>query len=148
MSLLKAFDLVIEEPRSYDELEADFLDVLEESRDDPDKDTVVALLGLYATYSCKYLVDVATTLREPPEVSQSMKFMNSYVAEVVHKAGLHYYDRERSKSVVDLAMQKALDNGGFVSRKVMFDLLDEVEDSYIEFEEHLIPEEYEDASIN
>lgn len=134
MSLLKAYNVTLEDPRSYDELEDDFLDIIEESAEDPDQASVEAALAIYTAYSVRFLVDVATSFREPCGASDVMKFMNSYLVELVVGAGLHYYDKERSKSIVDVAIQIGLDNGGVISRKKVRELITEVEDSYLEDE--------------
>lgn len=134
MSLLKAYGTTLNDPRSYEELEGDFLDIVEECHEDPDQGSVEAALAVYAAYSVRYLVDVAQTLTEPHEAQQTMKFMNSYIVEMVVGAGLHYYDKERSKSIVDLVVQEGIAGGGVVSRKKIRDMITEVEDSFLEDE--------------
>jgi len=148
MSLFKAYDLIFGEEADLEILEENFLEVIGNIVDTGKADTsdVIALVTLYATYSCNYLQYVATTLRDDSEASQTMKFMNSYIAETVNKAGLHYYNKEHGYSIIDKAVQEALHNGGTVSCSDVQVFIEEIEASYIEPEiEEEIPDEAQDG---
>ena len=63
-----------------------------------------------------------------------MKFMNSYIATFVTEAGFHYYNKEQGFSIIDKAVQAALDTNGVVSEEQIDDFITEIEDSYVEVE--------------
>lgn len=96
------------------------------------KEDVVALVAFYAEYGVSYMTMIATSLEEPRGASETMKFMNSIIAEAVTAAGLHYFNLERGFSIVDKAVQSGLDNGGKPSTADIIAIIDEIEDSYIE----------------
>jgi hypothetical protein len=96
------------------------------------QEDVLALVAFYAEYGVSYMTMIATSLEEPRGASETMKFMNSLIAEAVTAAGLHYFNLERGFSIVDKAVQSALDNGGVPSTQAIMDIIKEIEDSYIE----------------
>jgi hypothetical protein len=146
MSLFKAYNLVRTAPALDNvDIKGTFLDVIAMTGEEVTRENVVALVSLYTSYSINYLEAVATSLEDFPEASASMKFMNSYIAEAVHKAGLHYYHMEGSHSIIDKPIQFALDNGGVVTTAYVEECIQEIEDSYIEPE---VEEELEDVSTN
>ena len=99
-------------------------------------DTQVAdLVSLYVEYSICYLQAVAITLDDPVGMQSTMKFMNSLIAEFMHAASLHYYHKEGNYSVVDKAIQQALDGDGHISVEEVKLLIGEIELSYVEEEE-------------
>jgi alpha-N-acetylglucosamine transferase len=72
-----------------------------------------------------------------------MKFMNSYIVSFLHELELHYYDKEQGYSVIDKAVQAALDNEGTVSVKEISNIVEEIEASYVEED----VEDVEDADM-
>lgn len=147
MSLFNAYNLILGEEADLEVLEENFLEVVGNiaDTDKADMADVIAMVTLYASYSCNYLQYVATTLRDDPEASQTMKFMNSYIAETVNKAGLHYYNKEHGYSIIDKAVQAALNGGGTVSCGDVTAFIEEIEASYIEDEIEEITEEAQDG---
>lgn len=146
MSLFKAYNLVrTEAPLDNNDLKGTFLDIIAMTGEEVTEEQVVALISIYTAYSINYLEGVATSLEDFPEASASMKFMNSYIAEAVHKAGIHYYHMEGSHSIIDKPIQYALDNGGVCTTEYIQECIKEIEDSYIEPE---IEEEVEDESTD
>lgn len=142
MSLFKAYNFTRTLPLADNEdLKGTFLDIIAMTGDTVTKEQVVSMISVYATFSVNYLEAVATTLDDFPEASATMKFMNSYIAEACHLAGLHYYNREHGYSVIDKAVQFALDNNGLVKTDYIIECIQEIEDSYIE-------EELEDESTD
>lgn len=138
MSLFKAYNLKRStKPATFDDLRSDFLDVVANATPVVTREDVVTMISLYTAFSVRYLEIVAVTLKEPEGASESMKFMNSLIAEAVHMAGLHYYDRERGHSIVDKPIQFALDNGGVVTIDYINACIDSIEESYAEDEEEL-----------
>lgn len=138
MSLFKAYNLKRKsKPATFDDLRGDFLDVIANCTDKATRDDVVTMISLYTAFSVRYLEIVSVTLKDPEGASESMKFMNSLIAEAVHMAGLHYYDRERGHSIVDKPIQFALENGGVVTVDYINACIDSIEESYKEDEEEL-----------
>lgn len=136
MSLFKAFTLEIDFDWDYQDLKDDFLDIIygiQETKEVTKQD-VIALLAVYGTFGTLYMADVAATLDDLPEIKDNMKFMNSYIAEAVSKAGLHYFEAEQGYSIVDKVVQEALDNNGVVTVEAIESFIDEVEASYQEEE--------------
>lgn len=143
MSLFNAYNLILGEEADLELLEENFLEVVGNiaDTDKADMADVIAMVTIYASYSCNYLQYVATSLRDDPETSQTMKFMNSYIAETVSKAGLHYYNKEHGYSIIDKAVQAALNGDGTVSCGEVTEFIEEIEQSYVEPE----IEEYEET---
>ena len=98
---------------------------------------VADLVALYAEYSICYLQAVAMTLDEPVGMQATMKFMNSLIAEFVHSASLHYYHMEGNYSIVDKAIQVALDGDGHISTEEVEDIIGDIELSHMEDPEEL-----------
>lgn len=143
MSLFKAYKNT-NSVRTFTPILQDFKQVLEAVMvsDEISEHDVVPLVKYYAEYSVTYLTYVATNLTDPKDAQQTMKFMNSYIAEACHHAGIHYYNREHGYSIIDKAVQAALDNGGTVGSEAIIDIIKEIEDSFIEPEEEFeVPEE-------
>lgn len=142
MSLLKSYDLVRKEPAMNNEdIKGAFLDIIATADGNYTQTDVVALLTLYTAISINYIEEVATSLTDNVPLSSTLKFMNSYIAELVHKANLHYYHKEDGYSIVDKPIQFALDNGGLVTTEYVEECISEIEGSYFE-------EEYEDDSTH
>ena len=95
---------------------------------------VADLVSLYAEYSVCYLQAVAMTLDEPVGMQATMKFMNSLIAEFVHAASLHYYHMEGNYSIVDKAIQIALDGDGHISQEAVENIIGDIELSHVEEE--------------
>lgn len=135
MSLLKTYrnELV---SRPFSGIVRDFTDAFHEAaKSTITKADVVVLVSYYAEYAVAYLSYVAETLEEPKNASSTMKFMNSLIAEAVNEAGLHYYNKERGWSVVDRAVQAAIDNGGVALISDIVTVIDEIEATHVEDEE-------------
>lgn len=133
MSLFKAFRNT-KSVRTLNHIKKDFQMVFEQLADKEEitREDVLALVAFYAEYGVSYMTMIATSLEEPRGASETMKFMNSLIAEAVSAAGLHYFNLERGFSIVDKAVQSALDNGGVPSTTAISDIIQEIEDSYIE----------------
>lgn len=134
MSLIKALTNK-KQLRKKEDVKQDFITVLESSILDVENIQplhLAHLVSYYSEYAAIYLAYVATTLEEPKGVNETMKFMNSYIVEIANKAGLHYYDKEQGFSIIDKAVQKALDNGGRVSNLDVLNIIDKIEESYTE----------------
>tara|TARA_B110000908_G_scaffold27531_1_gene32305 strand:+ start:273 stop:731 length:459 start_codon:yes stop_codon:yes gene_type:complete len=137
MSLIKAYDLKLEKRRTFELIKADFITAVKGCmmlRSNIKREDLSFLIKYYAEYSCHYLKKVANTLEEPKGVSSTMKFMNSYIATFVTEAGFHYYNKEQGFSIIDKAVQAALDTNGVVSEEQIDDFITEIEDSYVEVE--------------
>lgn len=98
---------------------------------------VSELVSLYTEYSICYLQSVAMTLDEPQGMASTMKFMNSLIAEFMNKANLHYFHMEEGYSIVDKAIQVALDGNGHISEVEVEEIIGEIELSYVEPEEEV-----------
>lgn len=135
MSILKAYRADFT-TRDADEILTSFQHTLEEALDKGDltREDVVALVAFYAEFGVSYLRTVAYTFRDPNGAQESMKFMNSVIAEAVHEAGLHYYNKEHGFSIIDKAVQEALNNNGVVSPEAINVIIDEIEIDYIQAE--------------
>ena len=133
MSLFKAIKNE-QSVRTLEYIKKDFKQVFEGLADQPEvtKEDVVALVAFYAEFGVSYMTMIATSLDEPRGASETMKFMNSIIAEAVNMAGLHYFNLERGFSIVDKAVQSGLDNGGKPSTEEIIAIIKEIEDSYIE----------------
>ncbi len=136
MSILKAYRANFV-PRNADEIVASFQHALDDALDQGalTRDAVVSLVAFYAEFGVNYLRTVAYTLRDPHGAQESMKFMNSVIAEAVHEAGLHYYNKEHGYSIIDKTVQEALDNEGVATVSIINQIIDEIEETYIEDEE-------------
>jgi hypothetical protein len=134
MSLLKAFKNE-SSVRTLDYIKRDFQTAFEQIIEAGHEDqalSVSTLVQFYAEYGVSYMTMISTSLEEPHGASETMKFMNSFIAELVNASGLHYFNLERGFSIVDKAVQKALDNGGVVSHTDVMAIIEEIEASYIE----------------
>ena len=133
MSLFKAFNNP-HSVRTLNHIKKDFQQVFEgiSGLNNVTKEDVVALVAFYAEYGVSYMTMIATSLEEPRGASETMKFMNSIIAEAVTAAGLHYFNLERGFSIVDKAVQSGLDNGGRPLTDDIVKIIHEIEESYIE----------------
>lgn len=134
MSILKAFRADFT-TRDHHSILAAFQNSLEYSLLRGDKlntDDVVSLVAFYAEYGVSYLKQVAYTFRDPSGAQETMKFMNSVIAEAVNEAGIHYYNKEHGYSIVDKAVQLALEGNGFADADDIRAVIAEIEESYIE----------------
>jgi len=109
MSLLKAREWINVDADSYSDLEQNFQIALD--FEDISESLLASLIDIYAVYSVLYLREVAFTLKEPIGIQQTMKFMNSYIAEIAHKLKVPYFHKEEGYSLIDKAVQFVLDNG-------------------------------------
>lgn len=147
MSLLKTYrnDLV---SRPFLNILDDFKDAFAQAAEGViTKEDVIALTSFYAEYGVAYLNYISETFEEPKGASDTMKFMNSAVAEAVNEAGLHYFNKERGYSIVDRAVQAAIDNGGVALTSDIMAVINEIEDTYIEDEE-LVFEDMDEETLN
>lgn len=138
MSLIKAYKLKTDPSRDFEAIKADYITAVASCmmlKNALTKTDIAYLIKYYTEYSCLYLKQVATTLEEPKGVSATMKYMNSYIATFVTEAGLHYYNKEQGYSIIDKAVQAALDTDGIVTTKQIYDIITEIEKSYIELED-------------
>ena len=120
--------------RTLDEIKQDFKDFFDTLVDAPTitKEDVVTLTAFYAEFGVAYMMAISTTLDEPKGASDTMKFMNSIIAEAVNAAGLHYFNLDRGFSLVDKAVQSGLDNNGVPKTDDILAIIQEIEESYIE----------------
>jgi hypothetical protein len=109
MSLLKARDWKNLDGDTYSDLEMSFQLALDNER--INESLLASLIDIYAVYSVLYLREVSLTLKEPLTIQQTMKFMNSYIAEIAHKIEVPYFHKEEGYSLIDKAVQFVLDNG-------------------------------------
>lgn len=132
MSLFKAYHMMKARKRS--EILEDFKIVIHHMMEDKhvSQTHLTKLVVLYAEYSTSYLAEVAVTFQEPKDANSTMKFMNSYIAEVTNKANLHYFNAEQGFSIIDKAVQAALDNNGLVTFDAVIDIINDIEESYKE----------------
>jgi len=137
MSLLKALNLK-STPQPFDVIRQDFLTVIN-TLGYPTipitKEDVTALAVIYANYSIHYLIAIGTTLEAHEAEAKTMTFMNSFIAEAMHHAGLHYFNKEEGYSIVDKSIQVALDNDGVITMGDVDTIIDEIELVYAETEE-------------
>ena len=132
MSLLKARN--IEDVKdTYESLQRTFLEILDTTTGKATSEDLVALIGVYVRMSVKYLQTVAYELTEPKDVATTMKFMNSFIAEVAHEANIKYYHKEEGYTLIDKPIQKFLDDGD-VTSGFIYECVKEIQDSYIEEE--------------
>jgi hypothetical protein len=130
MSLLKAYNL--QKPVKYGQLKEEFQAVFADICEDTEAtsiDDLADLLEIYAEYSVQYLQTVAITLSDPAGVQDTMKYMNSIIAEVSRLVGVHYYHANGS-TLVDKPVQDALDD--ILTLEGIKAWIAEIEASYIE----------------
>tara|TARA_B110000503_G_scaffold49386_1_gene80233 strand:- start:1112 stop:1531 length:420 start_codon:yes stop_codon:yes gene_type:complete len=133
MSLFKAYKLL--NTRSRGVILEEFKAIIDEIMEDSDNvkpTSLTKLVCLYSEYSTSYLSEVVMTFQEPRDANATMKFMNSYIAEVTNKVNLHYFNAQQGFSIIDKSVQAALDNGGIVTFEAVQAIIKEIEDSYIE----------------
>jgi hypothetical protein len=133
MSLLKAYNL--QKPVKYGQLKEEFQAVFADICEDTEAtsiDDLADLLEIYAEYSVQYLQTVAVTLSDPSGVQDTMKYMNSIIAEVSRLVGVHYYHSNGS-TLVDKPVQDALDDA--LTLEGIKAWIAEIEASYIEEDE-------------
>lgn len=146
MSLIKAFNFKNLQ-RHHESIADEFLTVVGDMCESEmiEQDDIASLISLYAEYSCNYLNRVAVTLFDDTEMAQTMKFMNSFIVEFMHNAGLHYYNRAMeggmSYTIIDIVVQEALNNEGIVEPSKINQFIADIEASYKEDDE-------EDVSLN
>lgn len=135
MSIMKAYRNTTH-TRDEDEILVSFQTAFENAmdKDASEHSDVVALVISYAEYGVAYLRQVAFTFHAPERIQNTMKYMNSVIAEAVNEAGLHYYNQEHGFSIVDKAVQAALDGGGVVTPDEINAIIDEIEVGYLETE--------------
>ncbi len=69
------------------------------------------MLCYYSTYSYIYLSKVGITLKPDNEMKDTMSYMNSVLAEILHEQGIAYFHPEEGYSIVDKCISYFLDNG-------------------------------------
>lgn len=136
MSLLKAYKLEPTELTLH-ETASKFTRVYQELVDERQFNavSVAVLVNLYTDYACEYLRISALTLKQPEGSDDTMKLMNSIIAEFVHLAHLHYFDLERGYSIIDKALQNKLDNNENACSGDVLKVIEEIEASYAEQQE-------------
>jgi hypothetical protein len=132
MSLIKALKGDYS-TRKLEDIRDDFKQAFEAfiSADEYSQEAVTTLVTLYTEYAVAYMVEISATLTEPKGASETMKFMNSIIAEMVNKADLHYFNQEHGFSIIDKSVQAALDAGQITVQQVM-NIINEIEESYKE----------------
>ena len=100
---------------------------------------ITGLLSVYIECSVEYL-RAAAQLSVDPTLDTQLKFMNSYLAEALRGAGLHYFHQE-GMTIIDLLLQKTLDKGDFLENFEIEAIVQDVEDSHIEEDEDEIEED-------
>ena len=132
MSLIKALKGDYS-TRKLEDIRDDFKQAFEAfiSADEYSQEAVTTLVTLYTEYAVAYMVEISATLIEPKGASETMKFMNSIIAEMVNKADLHYFNQEHGFSIIDKSVQAALDAGQITVQQVM-NIINEIEESYKE----------------
>lgn len=134
MSLLKARAMYADYmPRGVYELRDEFLyniDAMQEAERKPNQKDVIDAVGIYIEMSMTYLLD-ASNLVKDSGVHDIMQLMNSYIAELMHEAQLHYFHQE-GMTIIDFAMQKGLDKAGPLSHDDVEEIIARIEGSYAE----------------
>jgi hypothetical protein len=137
MSLFKAYKKT-PPPRPLETIKEEFLALFDEICSNEDKVTPEELAGLiviYTEYSVGYLQTVAATFVEPTGSAQTMKFMNSIIAEAVYEIGYHYFDKEKGYSIIDKTVQQALNTKKPITIDNVLNIIEVVELSHVEEEE-------------
>lgn len=138
MSLLKLLKAEIP-TKDVEVIKNDFLEIILTLQDSKaHTEDVICLVQLYTDYSIQYLDRVARTLVQESSMRETMNLMNSYLAEVIKEAGLHYYNKEEGYSIIDKAVADAIDNEGVLKYNDIKDIITVIEESYVELEE--VPE--------
>ena len=130
MSLLKARNTKSIRA-SYESLQKDFLTLLDTNDTKYDRADLVALIGVYTDISVKYLQSIAYSLTEPKSIQDSMKFMNSYIVEIVFNLNLKFIHAEEGYSIIDKCIQEALTKGNVVPGFIE-GVIDDIQESYEE----------------
>lgn len=135
MSLLKLLKAEIP-VKDVEVIRGDFLEVILSLSDTKaQREDVVALVNIYVDYSIQYLDRVARTLEQATYMRDTMNLMNSYLAEVIAEAGLHYYNQEQGFSIIDKAVAVAIDNEGISNCEDIEQIIEDIEASYVVEEE-------------
>lgn len=136
MSLIKAYKLKTQAGRNLELIKGDFIGAVNScfmKIDSVGATDIAYLVKYYAEYSAYYLREVAKNLREPKDAQQNMKFMNSYIATMLHEGKLHYFNKEQGFSIIDKAVQLALEKEyAQLEIEDIFAIIDEIETSYVE----------------
>lgn len=145
MSLVKAYNIKTQ-TRPLEVILGDFKEHIEgvfSLDNEVTKQDAAVAVSLYAEYSLSYLVEVANTFKEPKDASQTMRFMNSFLAEMMHLANLRYFELDKGYSIVDKAVQITLDHGAYPPLSEIITVIDEIEASYaVEDEAKHLEEDY------
>lgn len=91
---------------------------------------VVAILDYYVEASVNYLAQ-ASGLVMDHFLNDEMKLMNSYLAEAMSAADLHYFHQE-GKTIIDLTLQATLDKQDWLTPDEIDGYIAEIEGSYME----------------
>lgn len=136
MSLIKARNFKVMAGRNLELIKGDFIGAVNGcfmAIDTLSPKDIAYLVKYYAEYSAYYLREVAKNLKEPKDSQQTMKFMNSYIATMMHEADLHYFNKEHGFSIIDKAVQMALEKDfAQLELEDIFNIIDEIEQSYVE----------------
>jgi hypothetical protein len=138
MSLLKLLKAEIP-AKDVEVIKNDFLEIILTLQDSKAQtEDVICLVQLYTDYSIQYLDRVARTLVQESSMRETMNLMNSYLAEVIKDAELHYFNKEEGYSIIDKSVADAIDNEGVLKYNDIKDIITVIEESYVELEE--VPE--------
>lgn len=138
MSLLKLLKAEIA-AKDVEVIKNDFLEIILTLQDSKAQtEDVICLVQLYTDYSIQYLDRVARTLVQESSMRETMNLMNSYLAEVIKDAELHYFNKEEGYSIIDKSVADAIDNEGVLKYNDIKDIITVIEESYVELEE--VPE--------
>lgn len=132
MSLVKAYNIKTQ-TRPLEVILGDFKEHIEgvfSLDNEVTKQDAAVAVSLYAEYSLSYLVEVANTFKEPKDASQTMRFMNSFLAEMMHLANLRYFELDKGYSIVDKAVQISLNHGGYPPLAEIIAVINDIEASY------------------
>jgi len=141
MSLLKANKFKVD-GTTYAGYRESFLGIIATSGGSYTREDLKYLIGIYCNLSAKYIKDISTTLVDPEGVQTSMKYMNSYIAEVTNQLQLPYYHPEEGYTVIDKALQYVLDAGEpLIKTEYIEDIIKDFEDTAQKMKEADIEED-------
>jgi len=141
MSLLKANKFKVD-GTTYAGYRESFLGIIATSGGSYTREDLKYLIGIYCNLSAKYIKDISTTLLDPEGVQTSMKYMNSYIAEVTNQLQLPYYHPEEGYTVIDKALQYVLDAGEpLIKTEYIEDIIKDFEDTAQKMKEADIEED-------
>lgn len=135
MSLIKGYKLN-NKLRSVEDVKKDFMDHLDTVIDvQPEAIDIAVLVYYYTEISVIYVSKVASTLEDDKALQDTMRFMNSFLAELATTCEIKYYHKETGKTIIDEPLQDALNNGGKSSVPFILEVIENINNSYIEEED-------------